>query len=308
MRIIVIGATGHIGTWLVPRLVARGHSVIAVSRGTRQPYQRLPGWDLARHVTIDRIKAEEDGSFGKSISELRPDALIDLICFNPDSASHLAEAVRGKVKHFIHCGTLWVHGVPKSRPYDESAPREPFGDYGIRKAEIEKFLLDEARSGFPATILHPGHITGPGWTPINPAGNLDPGVFDRLSRGDVVTLPDDGLATLQHVHASDVAEAFALAIDRPAESIGESFHVASREPVTLRSYAESAAAWWGREGHLSFLPWPEWKATVSETDAALTRDHVLHSPCASVDKAQRILGFEPRFTAVEAAWDAVRGA
>ena len=32
-------------------------------------------------------------------------------------------------------------------------------------------LLAEARrTGFPATALHPGHIVGPGWAPLNPAG------------------------------------------------------------------------------------------------------------------------------------------
>jgi uncharacterized protein YbjT (DUF2867 family) len=34
-RVVVIGATGHIGTYLVPRLVRAGHDVIALSRGTR---------------------------------------------------------------------------------------------------------------------------------------------------------------------------------------------------------------------------------------------------------------------------------
>jgi nucleoside-diphosphate-sugar epimerase len=33
-RVVVIGATGHIGTYLVPRLADGGHEVIAVSRGT----------------------------------------------------------------------------------------------------------------------------------------------------------------------------------------------------------------------------------------------------------------------------------
>ena len=36
-RVVVIGATGHIGTYLVPRLVDGGHEVIAVSRGSREP-------------------------------------------------------------------------------------------------------------------------------------------------------------------------------------------------------------------------------------------------------------------------------
>ena len=76
-----------------------------------------------------------------------------------------------------------MHGIPKARPYDETAPREPIGAYGINKAEIERYLMIEASEGFPATVLHPGHITGPGWTPINPAGNLDTRVYERLASG-----------------------------------------------------------------------------------------------------------------------------
>jgi nucleoside-diphosphate-sugar epimerase len=304
MKVAVIGATGHIGTWLVPMLIEQGHEVIAISRGLRQPYHVFDGWNDARHIAIDRSMAERDGTFGHSIAALRADAVIDLICFNVDSARHIVNALNGLVDHFIHCGTLWVHGVPQTRPYDETAPREPFGDYGIKKAAIEKYLLDEARSGFPATVLHPGHITGPGWMPINPAGNLDPAVFDRLKRGEPVDLPDDGLATLQHVHARDVATAFALAIGSRA-SIGESFHVAAREPVTLRDYATAAAGWFDRPPNLRFKPWDEWKKSVSDRDAELTFDHIAHSPCASIAKAERVLGFSPEFTAPGAVRDSL---
>ncbi len=41
-RIVVIGATGHVGTYLVPRLVRAGHEVVALSRGTRDPYLPAP--------------------------------------------------------------------------------------------------------------------------------------------------------------------------------------------------------------------------------------------------------------------------
>jgi nucleoside-diphosphate-sugar epimerase len=305
MRVVVIGATGHIGTWLVPRLVARGHEMIAISRGARHPYHASPEWDDVRHVMLDRAAAEADGAFGATVAALAPDAVIDLICFTVDSASHLVDALRDQVELFAHCGTLWVHGVPQSRPYDETAPRHPFGEYGMRKAEIEKFLLGESQRGFPATILHPGHITGPGWNPINPAGNLDVTIFERLASGKKVALPDDGLATLQHVHADDVAHAFELAIDHHDVARGESFHIAAREPVTMRSYAEQAAGWYDVEADLELLPWDVWKSTVSERDAAITLDHIKHSPCASIEKAQRVLSFEPRFTAVQAARNAL---
>ncbi len=304
MRIVVIGATGHIGTWLVPRLVAAGHAVTAVSRGERAPYHDAPEWRSVEKKRIDRLAAERDGTFADVIAGASPDAVVDLTCFDVASAKPLVEALRGNIQHFLHCGTLWVHGIPRARPYDETAPREPFGDYGVRKAEVEALLLDEARRGFPVTILHPGHITGPGWNPINPAGNLDRAVFDRLARGQAVELPDDGAATLQHVHADDVALAFQLALERPQYSIGEAFHVAALEPITLRDYAEAAASWFGKQANLVFLPWHEWAATVSQRDAALTRDHVVHSPHASIAKAGELLEFFPRYTAAEAARDA----
>ena len=305
MRVVIIGATGHIGTWLVPRLVRSGHDVVAVSRGARAPYHAFDEWQSARQVMIDRGRLEAEGRFGDSIAALSPEVVIDLISFDVPSTRQLVDALRGKVSHFIHCGTLWVHGNPPVRPYDETSPREPFGDYGIRKAEIERYLLEEAADGFPATLLHPGHITGPGWNPINPAGNLDMTVFEELRDGGIVTLPDDGSATLQHVHADDVALAFGLAVEKPGQSIRESFHVAARLPVSMRDYAEQAAEWFSRHARLEYMPWEEWRETVSARDAELTRDHMQHSAFASIEKARRLLGFEPRYTAVEAAKEAV---
>jgi nucleoside-diphosphate-sugar epimerase len=306
LRIAVVGATGHIGTWLVPRFVRGGHDVVAISRGQREPYHDSPEWSDVQRLSIDRARADADGWFGPAMASLEADVIVDLICFDADSAMHIVESLRGSVGHFVHCGTLWVHGVPRVRPYDETAPREPFGAYGIRKAEIERYLLEQSRSGFPATVLHPGHITGPGWNPINPAGNLDAGIFEKLAAGDEVTLPDEGMATLQHVHADDVAQAFELAVARPDAAIGEAFHVAAREPVTMRDYAEAVASWSGRSADLRFLPWEEWKMTVTERDAEITLDHVRHSPHASIAKAESRLGYQPLFSATEAVRSALR--
>lgn len=305
LRTVIIGATGHIGSWLVPRLVAEGHEVVAVSRGMRRPYHDAPEWQSVERVVLDRTAAERDASFGASIAALRGDAVVDLTCFTLESATQLVDALRDRVAMLVHCGTLWVHGVPGARPYDESAPREPFGEYGVRKAQVERYLLDAAAAGFPASVLHPGHISGPGWAPINPAGHLDVRVFDALARGEPVVLPDDGLATLQHVHADDVAQAFACALSHREAAIGEAFHIAAADPVTMRDYAEAAASWFERSADLHFLPWDAWRLTVSERDAALTRDHMLHSPHASIDKARRVLGFAPRCSAVAAAREAV---
>lgn len=62
-------------------------------------------------------------------------------------------------------------------------------------------------------MIHPGHISGHKWLPIDPQGTRNGlGVYLKLARGEPVHLPDNGLATLHHVHADDVAQLFELAV------------------------------------------------------------------------------------------------
>ena len=60
MRIIVIGATGHVGGYMIPRLVTAGHEVIAISRGQQPPYREHPAWSRVQRVLADR-QAEDGG-------------------------------------------------------------------------------------------------------------------------------------------------------------------------------------------------------------------------------------------------------
>ncbi|MBV8813312.1 MAG: NAD-dependent epimerase/dehydratase family protein [Verrucomicrobia bacterium] len=306
MRIVLLGGTGHIGTYLVPRLVAAGHEVFVIARGEQEPYQLHAAWQSVHRLKIDRTAAEKTGEFGRQIASLEGDVVIDLICFTLSSATQLVEALRGKVQHFLHCGTIWVHGPSVVVPTSEEQPRRPFGEYGIQKAAIEAYLLREARLyGFPATILHPGHIVGPGWNPLNPAGHFNPNVFSRLARGDELILPNLGLETVHHVHADDVAHAFYQAMINRSASLGESFHVVSPSAITLRGYAEQVSGWFGKKAQLRFLPWDQWKETVSKEEASSTWDHIAHSPNCSIGKAQRLIDYRPRYTSLEAVAEAV---
>ncbi len=65
-RVLVIGATGHIGSYLVPRLVRGGHEVIAMSRGLRDPYHASPEWGSVTRITVDREAQDAEGTFGTS--------------------------------------------------------------------------------------------------------------------------------------------------------------------------------------------------------------------------------------------------
>src|SRR2546422_8654923 len=99
MRTVVIGGTGHIGTYLVPELVRLGHDVVVLSRGERTPYQSSGAWNRVEMVQVDRDAEDAAGTFGQRVAGLRPDVVIDLICFTEDSARQLAEAVARKIQH-----------------------------------------------------------------------------------------------------------------------------------------------------------------------------------------------------------------
>jgi nucleoside-diphosphate-sugar epimerase len=127
-----------------------------------------------------------------------------------------------------------------------------------------------------------------------------------LAAGAELALPNLGLETVHHVHADDVAQAFERALAHWSAAVGESFHVVSPAAVTLRGYAESVAAWFGKPARLTFLPWPEWRATVAEAEANATWDHIAHSPNCSIAKAERLLEYRPRYSSLQAVYEAVQ--
>jgi nucleoside-diphosphate-sugar epimerase len=304
-RVIVIGATGHIGSYLVPRLVRGGHEVVALSRGAREPYVSAPEWRLVDRVAVDREADDAAGVFGERIDALAGDAVVDLLCFTPESAQQLVDALRPTRPLLLHCGTIWVHGPATRVPVTEDEPRTAYGDYGTGKAAIEALLHRETvAGGVPSVVLHPGHISGP-WPSITPAGNLDPDVWRRLAFGEPIALPDLGLGVLHHVHADDVAQAFERALSRPA-AIGSSFHVVSEQAMTLRGLAAGVAGWFGREPMLEFVDWSEFERRVGAAHAAASREHVGRSIAASIDRAGDVLGYRPRYSSLEALHESLR--
>lgn len=301
-KIVVIGSTGHVGGFLVPRLVEAGHEVVAVSRGESEPYRPHAAWSRVTRLRLDREAGDAGGTFAREIAGLGADVVVDMICFTPESARQMVEALQGTGTVLVHCGTIWVHGPSAEVPVTEEARRTPFGDYGTQKAAIEELLLRESRrpGGVQSIVLHPGHITGPGWPMINAVGNLDLEVWQALAAGREIAMPGLGLETVHHVHADDVAQAFQRAIERHAQVVGEAFHVVSDRAITLRGLAEAIARHYGQEARLRYVSWPEFREQTSVSSGDASWEHASRSHSMSIEKARRLLGYEPRYTSVQA--------
>ncbi|MFF0013749.1 NAD-dependent epimerase/dehydratase family protein [Streptomyces sp. NPDC005374] len=307
MRVVVIGGSGHIGTFLVPRLVRAGHEVINISRGIRTAYADAPEWQQVRQVATDREREDAEGTFGDTVAALDPDVVVDLVCFTFEAATALVERLRGEVGHLLHCGTVWRCGPSDKVPISETTGTPPVGEYGIQQDRIARMLKEETASGgVVTTSLHPGHIVGPGWHPIGPLGNLDPAVWYTLSAGKPLQIPGSGVELMHHVHADDVAQAFERAIEHRDAAAGEDFNVVAPTALNVRGFAHVGAGWFGRSASLEPVTWERFRRTTAPEHAEASWEHLYRSHCFTIEKASTLLGYTPRYEPEAAVLESVR--
>ncbi len=303
---VVIGATGHVGSYMVTRLVDEGYKVVAMARGGRKAYTAdEPEWKDVEFVIADRKAMCADKTFGKLVASYNPDVVVDTIAYQKFESEELCEALSDNVT-MVQIGTIWIYDYKLEVPVSEGHPHNGQTAYGIGKTAIENYLMDLTKKGRMAcTVLHPGHISGRGWLPINPQGNLNPKVYEDIYHGETIVLPDDGMPTIHHVHSYDIAALTAACLRQPENSVGEVFHSVTEKAVTLRGFAEQLYRHFGHEPKLEFMRWEQFKDSVSESDADCTWDHIRRSPSCSMEKAKAKLGFIPKFTSMETIYDAL---
>src|ERR1700733_15784899 len=95
MRVAIIGGTGHIGSYLTPRLFDAGHTVICVSRGLKTPYREHEAWRAIERVQLDRAAEEAAGTFGERMARLDAEVVIDLTCYRLESAQQVVGGLGG---------------------------------------------------------------------------------------------------------------------------------------------------------------------------------------------------------------------
>ena len=307
MKAVVIGAAGHIGTYLVPMLMKAGFDTVAITRCMSKPYEDYPEWHRVERVLIDR---ENDPEFIDKLKAMEPDIIVDLVNFNIAETKKIVEHFKGtRLSHYLYCSSCWAHGMAETIPFDpDDVRKEPLDDYGRDKFASEMYLKEQYRlNGFPATIVMPGQISGPGWTIINPWGNTSMRVFQDIADGKEIALPNFGQEIIHHVHGYDVAQVFFLAITHRNQALGEAFDAQSATHITLYGYAKHLYEYFGYEPKIKFLPWSEWcEYEGNKEECDHTYYHIVRSGVFSIEKARRLLEYHPKYTCIETIDLAVR--
>lgn len=305
-KAVVIGGSGHIGTYLIPELYERGYDITVISRGNTGTYNpELPVWDKIKRVKCDRLKMAAEGKFGTMVAEMKPDLIFDTVSYTRETMEELCNPIMADSKlsektKIVQIGSIWVYGYKVESPVEESHVHNAICDYGRGKTDIEVYLRELSEAGkLNTTVLHPGHISGEGWYPINPQANFNETVYADIIAGKELLLPNDGNATIHHVHAADIAGLTMAVLDNPDASCGQAFNATSKHAVTLRGFAERLYEHFGHEPKLLYLPYEEFAKKISPEDAADTFDHIRRSPNCSMEKAEKLLGFVPKYSSID---------
>lgn len=300
MKVVVIGATGHIGTYLVPILVKNGYDTVAITRSMSMPYEDDPAWAHVERILIDR---DRDSDFIEKLKEIKPDIIVDLVNFNISETRKIVEAFKDSdLSQYLYCSSCWAHGRAEILPFNpDDLQKDPLDDYGKDKFASELYLKEAYRKyGFPATIIMPGQISGPGWAIINPWGNTSMKVFQKIAEGKEIALPNFGQEIIHHVHGYDVAQVFYQAITHRNQALDESFDAQADTAITLYGFAKHLYDYFGHDPKITFLPWPDWcEYEGNPEECEHTYYHIARSGTFNLEKTKKLLDYQPKFTCLE---------
>jgi len=246
MRIFLVGATGVIGRALVPRLLERGDSVVALVRSReRATAIDRPGVTL---VDGDLLTIGESGLAGAldgcdaalhMATALRPGSP-GLGTTNTNAALRiegtsvlLAAVLRAGIARFVQQSIVMAYPDGRDDWLDESTPFDTSGaraETSRPVAEMERMVraLDPRTAAW--SILRGGPFVGP--------ATFQDGAIERLRAG-TERVPGDGLNWISPVHVEDYAQAVALATHSPAAA-GRVLHVTDG-PIRNGDYLDRLA-------------------------------------------------------------------
>lgn len=212
----------------------------------------------------------------------------------------LAAAEEAGVQQILHCSTIGVHGDVDEIPADEMTEFNPGDSYQRTKLAGEKKVWEHyRRTGQSVTVIRPISMFGPGdRRMLKLFRMIDAGWFVRVGDGEVYFQP---------AYIDDVVKGFMLSLGNE-DAVGEAFIIGGAEYVTLNDLADVVGEELGVEWRTLPLPMKpllaaatlcEWICSPLGVEPPLHRRRVSfyqNDRAFSVEKARRVLGFEPEMS------------
>lgn len=228
MKVLFIGGTGTISMAISRKLLAEGHTLYLINRGSRNA-------DLSGDLIELKADINDEAAVAELIKDLQFDAVADFIAFVPEQLQRDYRLFKGKTKQFLFISSASAYQKPLSDyRINEGTPlANPYWAYSRNKIACEDFLMKMYREeGFPVTIVRPSHTYDERSIPLGVHGDGGSwAVVKRIMEGKPVIIHGDGTSLWTITHNSDFAKAF-IGLLGNIHAIGEAVQITSDESVT----------------------------------------------------------------------------
>ena len=276
MKVLVLGATGYIGSVVAERLAKEGHEVVALARSDESARSlaarghRVERGDVADAAGVARLAAAADATIHAANTNDASNAAADAALTRAVLAAY-----RGTGKRLVYTSGVWSFQSTGERVVDETTPADPLPLVAWR-VPVEREVLDAGH-----VVLRPGIVHGRGARLQGIVGML----VAEARRDGRVRYVGDGRQEWPLVHVDDLADLYARALAAPGGSI---LHGVAGAPVAMRDIALAASHAGGAPGRVE--PWP-----LAEARAALGgfADALALSQRVSSARTRAATGWDP---------------
>jgi UDP-glucose 4-epimerase len=315
-RVVVIGATGNVGTSLIAALGAEDSvdEIIGVARRRPALEQPKTSWRSANIETDDLLPLLRGADCVVHLAwRIQPSHDVEALRrTNVDGSEHVFRAVSAAgVSNLVYASSVGAYSPgPKDRAVDESWSTDGTATsfYARHKADVERLLdrFEEEEPHVRVVRLRPGLIFKRRSATEQQRyflGSLFPRVLARTKAIPIV--PDLPRLRFQAVHAADVAEAYRLAIVGDARG---AYNIAADPVLDAKELARALGARPVRvpKGLARSAMSLTWRFRLQPTPPGWL-DMALSVPVMDTARAREELAWQPRRSSIEAIRELLSG-
>ena len=304
-RVLITGGAGFLGINLVRHLLKRGYAVASLDvedfdYPERDRVEVIKG-DIRDWAAVDKAVAGADFVV-HTAAALPLYSAEDIYTTDVEGTRNVLDAaLRRGVKRVVHISSTAVYGIPDHHPLYETDKLEGVGPYGQAKIQAEMVCLEYRAKGLVVPIIRPKSFVGPERLGVFAL------LYDWAHTGHNFPMIGSGNNRYQLLDVEDLCDAIALTLTLPEERVNDTFNIGAREFTTMKEDYQAVLDYAGHGkkvvgfpaapailglrllDRLGVSPLYKWVYETASKDSFV-----------SIEKAERELGYAPKFSNKEA--------
>jgi nucleoside-diphosphate-sugar epimerase len=298
---LITGGAGFLGINLTRYLLAKGHDVTSLDieefdypergkvrvikgdiRDRKAVDQAMEGVDIVVHTAAALPLYKDEDIFSTDMFGT----------WNVIDSAHAHN-----VERFIHISSTAVYGIPDHHPLVEDDKLDGVGPYGIAKIQAEQVCLSYRSKGLCVPIIRPKSFIGPERLGVFAL------FYDWAKDGKSFPVVGNGKNLYQYLDVEDLCEAIYLTATLDKEAVNDTFNIGAKEFSTVADDFQAVLDYAGFGKKVRTFPATPMIWTLRALEALhlsplykWVYETVSKDSFVSIEKAERVLGYKPRFS------------